>query len=112
MPLSLLLRCTSLAETAAFYRDVLGFATSSPDADPLAAEAHGAGLLFTALDLWERPPGASATLYFTVPDVDAYYREVAPKARLAWPLQEMPYGSREFALIDCNGYYVAFQQQM
>jgi len=47
-----------------------------------------------------------------VPDVDAYYATVKDAASVAWPLQDMPYGSREFGVVDCNGYHLAFQQQV
>lgn len=109
MSLSLLLRCQDLEQTRAFYRDALDFEVGEA-ADPLAVEGHGAGLLFTCEDLWKCGPVCSGTLYFSVPDVDAYYAAVRDRAPLAWPLQDMPYGSREFAVIDCNGYYLAFQQ--
>jgi len=31
--------------------------------------------------------------------------------RSAWQLQDMPYGSREFGVRDCNGCHLAFAQQ-
>lgn len=72
---------------------------------------EGGAIIFTALDLWESELGCSGTVYFTVQDVDAYYETVKDKADVAWPLQDMSYGTREFALTDCNGYILAFQSE-
>jgi uncharacterized glyoxalase superfamily protein PhnB len=59
----------------------------------------------------EEPPRFSGTIYFTVPDADSYFATVKDKVAIAWPVQNMPYGSREFGVKDCNGYHLAFQQQ-
>lgn len=111
MTLTLLLRCNDLAATRAFYESVLGFQAMDSAEHTLTVAHHGGKLVFTAQDFWGRPAGMSGTAYFTVPDVDAFYAQVKNKASIAWPLQDMPYGSREFGLVDCNGYTLAFQQQ-
>lgn len=57
-------------------------------------------------------PACSGTAYFTLADVDDYFARCQQRrAPLAWPLQEMSYGSREFGITDRNGYTLAFQQQ-
>lgn len=43
-------------------------------------------------------------------DVPVYYERVKNIARLAWPLERMPYGTEEFGVVDCNGYTLAFAQ--
>ncbi len=111
MSLALLLRCHDLDETRRFYESVLGFSVGASAGNTLTAELDGDKLLFTAQDLWRAGPALSGTIYFTVPDVDGLYASLQNRAEIAWPLQEMPYGSREFALSDCNGYLLAFQQQ-
>ncbi|KQO00022.1 hypothetical protein ASF01_03380 [Stenotrophomonas sp. Leaf70] len=111
MALSLLLRCNSLPETGAFYASLPGFSVSPMGREPLVVEGHGCALLFTGTDLWKMPPALSGTLYIAVADVDALWEQVRDRVTVAWPLQDMPYGTREFAINDCNGYYVAFQQQ-
>ena len=111
MPVTLLLRCNNIEETRAFYASVLGFAVSASAEGSLTAENTAAKLLFTAQDLWESAPVCSGTIYFTVPDVDACFAAVKDQTTLAWPLQDMPYGSREFGVTDCNGYTLAFRQQ-
>jgi uncharacterized glyoxalase superfamily protein PhnB len=67
-------------------------------------------IIFTELDLWQQNFGMSGTIYIRVPDVDQYFLEVKDAVELAWTLQDMPYGTREFAVRDCNAYCLAFMQ--
>jgi catechol 2,3-dioxygenase-like lactoylglutathione lyase family enzyme len=110
MTLTLLLRCTSLDDTREFYGSVLGFSVAETEDGTLTADMSGAKLIFTPGDLWGSAPQCSGTFYFTVPDVDGYYAAVKEKVEIAWPLEDMDYGSREFGTKDCNGYTLAFQQ--
>jgi len=110
MPLTILLRCKDLDETRTFYSSVLGFSIADTAEDTLTVEKNGGKLIFTKQDLWHSDPVCSGTIYFTIPDTDEYYAMVKHRAKISWPIQEMPYGSREFGLNDCNGYSLAFQQ--
>ncbi len=111
MSLTLLLRCSSLEETRAFYRSVLGFNVTDT-AGTITAEKHGGKLIFTVQDLWQSQPAFSGTIYLTVPDADGFFALVKDTVTVAWPIQDMHYGSREFGIKDCNGYHLAFQQQV
>ena len=111
MPLTLLLRCHDLTQTERFYVDVLGFTVVDSANDALTVEMLGGKLIFTQQDLWKSPPTCSGTFYFAMADAAAYYASVKDKASIAWPLQQMPYGSSEFGVVDCNGYHLAFRQQ-
>lgn len=111
MPLTPLLRCLSTDDTRRFYGSVLGFDVHDSAEGTLTVERGGARLIFTSADLWNGAPALTGTLYLTVPDVDALYAAVRDRATIAWPPQDMPYGSREFGLRDPNGYHLAFQQQ-
>ena len=110
MPLTVLLRCRDLEETRQFYGSVLGFNVRDSAEGTLTAEHHGGALVFTHTDPWGSPLGFSGTIYLTVPDVDGYFASVKDSVGVAWPIQDMPYGSREFGVRDCNGYHLAFQQ--
>jgi predicted enzyme related to lactoylglutathione lyase len=112
MSVTLLLRCNNIEETRAFYASVLGFAVASSSEETITAEKHGGKLIFTGQDLWKSGPACSGTIYFTVPDVDSCYASLKDRTAIYWPLQDMPYGSREFGITDCNGYTLAFQQQV
>ncbi|GAB2473828.1 hypothetical protein GCM10027082_26500 [Comamonas humi] len=110
MPLTVLLRCRDLEETRRFYQSVLGFGVRDTAEGTLSAEHSGSVLIFTASDLWGSPLAFSGTFYFSVPDVDGYFASVQDRATIAWPVQDMPYGSREFGVKDCNGYHLAFRR--
>ena len=97
MSLTLLLRCRDLEETREFYHAVLGFHTME------SAQS-------TTQDLWATGPGFSGTIYFSMADVEGFWNAVKDKTPVAWPIQDMPYGAREFGLRDCNGYLLAFRQ--
>jgi catechol 2,3-dioxygenase-like lactoylglutathione lyase family enzyme len=105
-----LLACHSLEQTREYYGSVLGFSLKETAEGTLTVEKFGGRVIFTAAKLWDAPPSCTGTFYFTVPGLEGYYAEVKGKAALAWPLQQMDYGSTEFALRDCNGYTLAFQQ--
>lgn len=107
--LTLLLRCESIQKTRDFYRSALGFSVTDSAEGTLTAERFKATLIFTSADLWGYAPQCSGTFYFTVPDLDRYYAEVIETLKPSWPLQIMPYGSREFGISDCNGYTLAFR---
>jgi uncharacterized glyoxalase superfamily protein PhnB len=108
--LSLLLRCEHLAKTREYYRDILHFDVIDGSALSLSVVKFNALIIFTELDLWQQDFQMSGTVYIRVPDVDQYFSEVKDGAELAWTLQDTRYGTREFAVRDCNGYCLAFMQ--
>ena len=110
MSLTLLLRCRDIEETREFYHAVLGFHTVASAESTLTVEKEGSKLIFTTQDLWHAEPTLSGTIYFLLADAEAFYMSIKDKTPIAWPMQDMPYGSREFGLRDCNGYFLAFQQ--
>ncbi len=110
MPLTPLLRCHDRNLTREHYRDVLGFTVSDSADGTLTVQLQDCRLLFTAQDLWDRDVGCSGTLYLQLADVAHYFATVKDRAQIAWPLQDMPYGSREFGIRDCNGYHLAFAE--
>lgn len=112
MPLTLLLRCGDLQETRKFYESVLGFNAFDSAEGTLTVEKQGGKLIFTPADLWQGPAGFSGTIYFTLKDVDCYFTSIQDKIDVAWPIQDMSYGFREFGIKDCNGYHLAFQQEV
>ncbi|KAA0180384.1 bleomycin resistance family protein [Cupriavidus gilardii] len=111
MSLTLLLRCNNLQKTREFYESVLAFSVSASAENTITVEKYGCKLLFTEANLWNVAPALSGTMYFTVSELDDLYALVRDKVEVAWPLQNMGYGSREFGLTDCNGYLLAFQER-
>lgn len=110
MSLTLLLRCRDLEETREFYHAVLGFHAVESAESTLTVEKEGGKLIFTTQDLWHAEPELSGTIYFSVADAEGFYAAIKDKTTIAWPMQDMPYGTREFGLRDCNGYFLAFRQ--
>ncbi|WP_246195957.1 MULTISPECIES: VOC family protein [Pseudomonas] len=110
MPLTCLLRCNDLSRTREHYQRILGFAVSDGAESTLLVQLQDCRLTFTEQDLWGSAPGCTGTLYFALEDVQAYFDSIKERADIAWPLQDMPYGTREFGIRDCNGYYLAFMQ--
>lgn len=110
MALSLLLRCQNLIHTRDYYRDVLEFEVTETSGLSLVVSRFGVSIMFTELNLWETDLMMSGTIYISVPAVDQYYAEIQEQVDVAWGLQDMPYGTREFAVRDSNGYYLAFMQ--
>lgn len=111
MSLAILLRCNVLEESRRFYRDVLCFHVEDLNEESISARCGDAEIMLTTLDLWQAPAQMSGTLYIGVDDVDAYFAHLKDRLEMVWPLQDMPYGTREFAVRDCNGYILAFVQK-
>lgn len=108
--------------TVEFYRDVLGFeVTATVPEDGIfgwANTRNGAvEIMFQArLSLEEeipllkdRPVGASLSFYIDAGDqVTTLYEQLKDKVQLAQDLHTTFYGATEFAIVDCNGYILAF----
>lgn len=110
MAMHLLLRCTNLQKTRDFYANVLGFeVTDSADGTCTVRKDQGT-IVFTEADLWNGAPALTGTIYFFLADVDDYHDRIRHAVDIQWPLQEMHYGTREFGIVDCNGYHLAFAQ--
>ena len=111
------LRARSLAETIAFYGQ-LGFQAHSML--PCAAEARWCELVRDGLRLHfhvvnlrgqSATPALSGTLYVNVNDVRALAGEWGPLVSFIWGPAVMPYGWREFAIRDPNGYTIGFFEE-
>jgi hypothetical protein len=54
----------------------------------------------------------SGTLYFNTEDVRQFYAAVKDSVEIVWPLAVMEYGTVEFGIHDCDGYTLAFAEQV
>ncbi|GJL53314.1 MAG: hypothetical protein NPIRA02_04460 [Nitrospirales bacterium] len=111
MPLYLLLKCHNIEETKAFYSEILEFNVSESPEDTCTVEREDGIIIFTEENLWSGYPKCTGMIYFFLADVDSYYEEIKDKAIVRWPLEDMPYGAREFGIKDCNEYTLAFAQR-
>jgi uncharacterized glyoxalase superfamily protein PhnB len=109
----------------AFYRDVLGFALlrTVPDDPPLAfawMTRDGVNIFLNSLEavraespaLVERPLGGTLTLYLVLDGIEALYARAQAAASLMMPLKTQPYGMREFAIADPDGYVLTFAERV
>src|SRR5690606_2205708 len=102
-----------IAQSTAFYRDVLGFSVKHtvPEEAPFAfvwLERDGVPVFLNTVDAaahdyadaGQRPAGGTATLFFLVSSVDTLHDTVAPRAAVVMPLKTQFYGMREFSVLD------------
>jgi uncharacterized glyoxalase superfamily protein PhnB len=114
-----------VSQTITFYQDTLGFTllATVPDSGPFDWAMLKRGevtLMFQAKAslsdeipaLAGREIGGSLSFYIDVTDVKSLYEELQPKVRLAQPLHTTFYGREEFAIIDLNGYILAFAAEV
>ena len=110
MTMNLLLKCNSIEETSAFYSDVLRFDVSDTAEGTCSAQKAGGTVIFSTGEHLSDSPAMTGTIYFFVLDVDKYFEAIKDNVDVQWPLQDMPYGTREFGIKDCNGYHLAFAE--
>jgi uncharacterized glyoxalase superfamily protein PhnB len=114
-----------MARAVAFYRDVLGFdlVRSVPDEAPFVfawLQRGGATVFFNDRKAVEHdlpglvagPIGGTFTLYVTMTGVDALYASVKDRVAVVMPIVTQPYGMREFAIRDSEGYVVMFAEEV
>jgi len=123
-----LLQVYDMPASVRFYRDILGFdlVTTSPqlggeDRFHWCLLRHGGAelMLNTAYELdHERPipPDRARTaahddtcLYIACPDVDAAYQELTAKGLMLKPPKVAPYGMKQLAVRDPDGYALCLQ---
>jgi uncharacterized glyoxalase superfamily protein PhnB len=132
-PNTIMLTCADMQTSAHFYRDVLGFemaeawpdkenplwanmvldeqsvmigAAMEPDQSQCSSDHEGSALMSEMLEEFRSgTPGAGASFYFRVADVDAYFQDVTSKgAKAVSQPKSQFYGLRDFQLRDPDGY--------
>lgn len=112
MALKLLLKCGNIKETKAFYSELLESNVSGSGEGTCTVEKEGGEIIFTEEDLWLGYPKCTGAIYFFLHDLDAYYESVKGRVIIRWPVEDMPYGTREFGIMDCNEYTLAFAKKI
>jgi uncharacterized glyoxalase superfamily protein PhnB len=111
------LRAADMPRAIDFYTRILGFQICwhSPNDGGGENAMLRAGatelLLSTGAHLGGRP-AFTGTLYFHMDGVREFYDRVKEQVEIVWPLEEMEYGLREFGLHDCDGYTLAFSEEI
>lgn len=112
MNIQLLLKCHDVETTKSFYDEILGFNVSDSENNTCTVEKCGGKILFTSEELWSGYPKCTGTIYFFIDNIDEYYESIKEKAILMWPLENMPYGTREFGVKGYDEYILAFAQRI
>lgn len=116
---------SDVGRSMAFYRDVLGFTVTQtvPDKAPFVFAWMQRGPVVIFLNdqtvakkdmpaVGNRPLGGSLTIYISVKGIDALHTSIGTRAVIVMPLTTMPYGMREFAVKDPDGYVVQFAEDV
>jgi len=101
-----------IEETKAFYSTMLRFDVSDSASNTCSVHKAMGTIIFSTGDNLGTAPGMSGTIYFFVQRVDKYFEAVKGNVEVLWPLQDMPHGTREFGIKDCNGYHLAFAENI
>jgi len=112
MTMNLLLKCHNVETTKSFYEEILQFNVSDSANNTCTVEKGGDVLIFTEEDLWTGHPKCTGTIYFFIDELEKYYESIRDKAIVLWPLQDMPYGTREFGVKDYDEYHLAFANKI
>ncbi|MCW5950230.1 MAG: VOC family protein [Pyrinomonadaceae bacterium] len=105
-----------LEGSVAFYTGVLGFECDALDQDQgwASVSRDGVGVMFCRPN--QHMPhdglGFTGSFYFTTDDVDGIWDQVADRTRVVYGIEDFPYGMREFAVYDNNGYMLQFGQEI
>ena len=116
------LHVTDVSASVAFYADVLGFHQTgewTEDGRLVWAEVTREGprgaarLWFFSRPIASRPgPALSGVIYLFVGDVDAAAARIGDAARVSWGPEDQPYGLREFAIEDPDGYIICLARDI
>ena len=103
----------------AYYQTVLGFACEYTAGNPaeFAVYSRSSPLMFRRVEspgaiVPNERQGGTWDVFFWVSDVDGLYRELTAKAAvIVYEPTIQPYGMKEFAVRDPNGYVLGFGQE-
>jgi catechol 2,3-dioxygenase-like lactoylglutathione lyase family enzyme len=98
----------SLDEAIRFYTDELGFAVTWQAGNMAGIERDGVG--FNLVVNSNRAWAENASFSIAVSDVDALYAEYGRTSAHVGPLEEKPWGRREFHMIVPSGVCLQFYQ--
>ncbi|MEZ5923102.1 MAG: VOC family protein [Hyphomicrobiaceae bacterium] len=105
-----MLQTDDMARTKAWYCDVLGFRCVGEESDHWCRLVRDSTVIMFMHNAHLGPPAATATQYFEIDDVDELWLSINEHCTAEWGPEDMPYGMREFAIKDPNGYLLSFGQ--
>ena len=106
-----MLHTLDMQATVQFYEEVLGFTCVGRfENEWCRLERDGAAIMYFCVDEFDQP-SATATQYFYVDDLDAFWDSIKDKVTAEWGPEEMPYGMYEVGIKEVNGYQLSFGQE-
>ncbi|MDG5490754.1 VOC family protein [Psychroserpens sp. SPM9] len=109
------LEVKNMDETIAFYKTHLDFECISRESNDWAfVQKDEINIMFSSRFHKDKFPETVFTggLYIYVDDVDVVWQILKDKVDICYPLENVEYGMREFAILDCNGYRLHFGQEL
>jgi uncharacterized glyoxalase superfamily protein PhnB len=111
------LRVADMNRAVTFYTGVLLFTISwqSPSdggGENCMLSAGDTNLLLSTDAHLGDKPRFTGTLYFNMVGVREYFDQIKNKVEVIWPLGTMDYGQTEFGIKDCDGYTLAFAEDV
>lgn len=107
-----MLTTDKLKETIAFYVDNLGFECEefNDEWGWASISKDDVGLMLARPNEHTEfgEPQFTGSFYFTTDDVDSLWEQLKGKASVCYGIENFPYGMREFAVFDNNGYLLQF----
>jgi uncharacterized glyoxalase superfamily protein PhnB len=104
------LHVTDMQAALAYYRDKLGFSVQFTWEDPPRYVCLCLGDAAVHLNSYQ-PPAATSVVCIFCKGVDALHDDLAARgAKITRPVQDEPYGMREFAVTDLDGHQLIFGQ--
>ena len=102
--------------TVTFYTDILGFSVEGRNDDWGWASLNkdDVWIMLAKPNAHEKYDkiGFTGSFYFTTDDVEAMWTALKDKARVCYDIETFPWGMREFAIYDNNGYLLQFGQEV
>jgi uncharacterized glyoxalase superfamily protein PhnB len=108
-----MLTVTAIEPAVEFYRDVLGFQCAS-SAEGWACMSLDGVEVMLALPNQHLPfarPLMTGSLYFKTDAINDLWERLKDLRTVEYPLEDFPYGMREFAVRDNSGYLLQFGQE-
>lgn len=111
------LKVADLQRAVDFYTGVLGFtlcwrAPNDGGGDNCMLQAGATDLLLSTGSHLGDKPQFTGTLYFHMTGVRQFFEAIKNKVEIVWPLEKMEYGQVEFGIKDCDGYMLAFAEEL
>lgn len=107
-----------------FYTNVLGFKTEIlfPEVNPIFAQVGRDGVHVMLYDrsyfqkeipkLKQLKMGGSVLLYLKARDIASFYQKIKERVTTVQAPHKTAYGTMEFTIEDCNGYFIAFSEAL